>query len=197
MVETDVSRGTGRGLLLLDPLTQAGILVRPGVCRWHPVGLARAPLSGPAGFLHTFGRAMDPPGFLSYVPFLLALASLTYLLWLSGDDLNHCTIMLVLDCSLSAAVPYFSASRPLAPITFAIFGSALLGTAIFAGTPAYHALALVILLYFLILYLILRESHTTTTNMLVLGYQNSDLLAEQRSLIESKNALIGELAPAQ
>jgi two-component system, cell cycle sensor histidine kinase PleC len=129
---------------------------------------------------------------LAHAPCAAAWASLAYFLWLPGNDLNHYIIIMALGCSVSAVGPLFGSCRPLSLSVFVIFGSVFLGTTLLAGTSDDHALAIVILAYLALLFLILRQVHTTVSNTLILKYENSDLLAQQCSLIEAKNVLISD-----
>jgi two-component system, cell cycle sensor histidine kinase PleC len=134
---------------------------------------------------------------LSHALCATAWTSQAYFLWLPGSDLNHCMIILALGCSVSSVLPFFGPCRPLSLTVFAIFGSGFLGAALLGGTLEYQAFALVMLVYLALLVFILRQVHATATKGLLLRYENSDLLAHQRSLIAAKNVLICDLAAAR
>ncbi len=127
---------------------------------------------------------------LVHAPCTVAWTSLAYFMWLPGNDLDHCMIIVALAGSASAVGSLFGACWPLAVTTLAIFGAGLLGAVFLGGTPEYQAFALVVIAYLLLLVLMLRQVHSSVTNTLFQRYENSDLLVEQRSLIESKNYLI-------
>ena len=134
---------------------------------------------------------------LSHAACAAAWTSQAYFLWRPGSILNHCMIIMALGCSVSAVVPLFGPCWPLSLTVFTIFGSGFVGAALFGGFPESQAFALVITLYLAILVFILRQVHANATNMLLLRYENSDLLAHQRGLIEEKSDLICDLASAR
>lgn len=134
---------------------------------------------------------------LSYVPFALAWTSQAYFLWKPGNVINHCMIMLSLGCSVSIVMPLLGACLPLAATALAIFGSGFLGAALLSGTSNPQITSLVVMVYLVLLYFILRQIHATSTKSLLLQYENRDLLVQQRSLIEAKNNLICDLAAAR
>ncbi len=134
---------------------------------------------------------------LSYAPFALAWTSQAYLLWKPDNVVNHCMIMLALGCSVSVVMPLLGACLPLATTALVIVGSGFVGAALFGSTANPQLAALVVLVYLVLLYFILRQIHNASTNSLLLRYQNVDLLAQQSGLIDAKNKLIGELAAAR
>jgi two-component system cell cycle sensor histidine kinase PleC len=118
---------------------------------------------------------------LAYAPFALAWTSQAYFLWKPGNLLNHCMIALTLGCSVSVAIPLLGACLPLALTAFAIMGSGFLGTAVLSG--GHQTFPLVVIVYLGLLYSMLRQVHAAATNTLLLRYENSDLLVQQRRLI--------------
>jgi two-component system, cell cycle sensor histidine kinase PleC len=134
---------------------------------------------------------------VAYAPFAMAWTSQVYFLWKPGNVVNHCMIMLALGCSVSVVMPLLGACLPLATTALVIVGSGFVGAALFGGTANPQIAALVVMVYLVLLYFILRQIHDASTNSLLLRYQNSDLLAQQSGLIEAKNKLISDLAVAR
>ena len=131
---------------------------------------------------------------LSNGAFAAAWTSQVYFLWVPGIELNHCMIIMALGCSVSAALPLFGPCWPLSLTNFVVFGFGFFGAALLGGTSEYRAFALVSVIYLVLLVIMLRQGHAATTDTLLLRYENSDLLARQRGLIEAKNILIRDLA---
>lgn len=96
---------------------------------------------------------------LTYAPFALAWTSQAYFLWMPGNVVNHCMIILTLGCSVSVTIPFLGACLPLAATAFAIIGSGFLGAAFLTGTPGHQTLALVVTVYLALLFSILRQVH--------------------------------------
>jgi two-component system, cell cycle sensor histidine kinase PleC len=84
---------------------------------------------------------------------------------------------------VSVTIPLLGACLPLAATAFAIIGSGFLSAAFLSGSPGHQTLALVVTVYLALLFSILRQVHAAATNTLLVRYENSDLLVEQRRLI--------------
>jgi hypothetical protein len=87
-----------------------------------------------------------------------AWATLPYFLWLPGDDFNHCMIEMLLGCSVGSIPPFYSASRPLMALGFAIYGGALVVTPLFGNSPAMHSLLLIAAPYVALLWISPKSS---------------------------------------
>ncbi|HWA89679.1 MAG TPA: ATP-binding protein [Rhizomicrobium sp.] len=113
---------------------------------------------------------------LAYVLFALSWASMGIFLWSPGDDLNHLLIILLLACTVAGNGALVGASRPLAVVVFAVYGTAQVAVPLREGGLIYNGIAALSLLFVLYLVYMSVQIYRTARDMLMLRHDKSELI---------------------
>ncbi len=125
----------------------------------------------------------------SYFVFTAAWASLGFVLWAPNDSLNHMVVLLILASTIAGSSALTSASKPLALVAFATYGTVLVLTPLQQGGAVYKGLSLLAVFFTLYLVYMWRHMHETARDMLLLRNDKDDLIvALARAKTESDEA---------
>ncbi len=120
----------------------------------------------------------------SYSVTAVTWASLVYLLWAPGNNLDHMIVILLIAISLSGSTAMLSASRPLSWIAFSIYGMALVLAPLQQGGMIYDGLSLLAALFVFYLAHMSQQMYATARDMLLLRNDKNDLIV---ALASAKN----------
>jgi two-component system cell cycle sensor histidine kinase PleC len=189
---------------LMTAITFSGWVAWPKLASW--VGLVVAgSITKKLAIKRFLGRAALPPREIAYWNRLCSLAcaahgiawvSMAYFLWLPGNDLNHCVIILILGCTVGSILTFHSASRPLTLTTFLVYGLPFLVTPLFGEERTFHFLPLIIGPYLGFLAYIANRAHREARRILLLRYEHDELLVRQHLLIKQLDAARAEAESA-
>ena len=112
----------------------------------------------------------------SYFVFTAAWASLGFVLWVPNDNLNHMIVLLLLATTIAGSSALTSASRPLACVALAVYGTVGILTPLQQGGLIYNGLALLAVFFNLYLVHMWRQMHATARDMLLLRNDKDDLI---------------------
>jgi two-component system, cell cycle sensor histidine kinase PleC len=113
---------------------------------------------------------------VAYIVFAAAWGSMAIFLWTPGDDLNHMLIVLLLACTIAGNGALVGASRPLAIVVFAVYGTACVGAALRGGGLIYDGIAMLAILFVFYLAYMSSLIYATARDMLLLRDDKSDLI---------------------
>ena len=123
---------------------------------------------------------------IGYALFSASWASLAFLFWRHGDDLNQMLILLVIACTLAGNAALVGASKPLTVIGYTILGFALVIDPLREGGIVYYCLAALAFGYVCYLSFMSRQIYFTAHDMLLLRDEKNGLIeALARSKEES------------
>jgi len=123
---------------------------------------------------------------IGYALFSASWASLAFLFWRHGDDLNQMLILLVIACTLAGNAALVGASKPLTVIGYTILGFALVIDPLREGGIVYYCLAALAFGYVCYLSFMSRQIYFTAHDMLLLRDDKNGLIeALARSKEES------------
>jgi len=126
---------------------------------------------------------------VAYITFTFCWASMGWLLWVPGNDLNHMIIIMLLACTVAGNGALVGASRTMLAVSYASYGMVLIITPLQAGGALYYSISLLALLYVAYMAFMSRQIYLTARNMLLLRNDKGDLIEElARSKIESDTA---------
>ena len=119
----------------------------------------------------------------------VAWASMAFVLWVPGNDLNHMVVLLVLACTLAGIAALIGASRPLVVAGLAIYGVVLFLCPMQQGGPVYDGMSLLAFFYTGYLAYLSKSFYRTAKDMLLLRDDKNDLIeALAKSSVESNEA---------
>ena len=113
---------------------------------------------------------------LAYLLFATAWASMAIFLWAGHDDLNHLLIVLLLACTVAGNGALVGASRPLAVVVFAVYGTAQVAVPLREGGLIYNGIAALSVLFVFYLAYMSSQIYRTARDMLLLRNDKSDLI---------------------
>ena len=151
------------------------------------------------------GREPSPEQGIGYWNRLCCLASATHgsawislawFLWLPGNNLDHCIIIVILGCTVGGIMTFYGASRPLTLTAFLVYGLPFLVAPLFGEGRIFHCLPLIIGPYLGFLFYIANQVHGETRRILLLRYEHDALLATQHDLIKQLDASRAEAESA-
>jgi two-component system cell cycle sensor histidine kinase PleC len=191
-------------ITLVTAVTFSSWIAWPKLATWFGVVAAGSVIKKLAidGF---FGREAFAPRPIAYWNRLCCLASaahgsawisLAYFLWLPGDNLNHCIIIMVLGCTVGGITTFYGASRPLTLTAFLVYGLPFLVAPLFGEGRIFHCLPLIIGPYLGFLFYIASQVRKETRRILLLRYEHDELLATQNNLIKQLDATRAEAESA-
>jgi two-component system cell cycle sensor histidine kinase PleC len=113
---------------------------------------------------------------LAYLLFAVAWASMGIFLWAPHDDLNHLLIVLLLACTVAGNGALVGASRPLAVVVFAVYGTAQVAVPLREGGLIYNGIAALSLFFVGYLVYMSVQIYRTARDMLMLRNDKNDLV---------------------
>ena len=114
----------------------------------------------------------------AYLLFNISWASLGWLLWVPGNDLNHMILIMLLACTVAGSGALVGASKPLLAVAFTSYGLALMLTPLQAGDALYNGIAALAVVYIAYMASMSRQIYLTARKMLLLRNDKSDLIEE-------------------
>jgi two-component system, cell cycle sensor histidine kinase PleC len=133
------------------------------------------------GDTSTAGDDLDKRIWLSasaYILFTFCWASMGWMLWVQGNDLNHMIIIMLLACTVAGNGALVGASKPLLAVSYASYGAVLILTPLQAGGALYNGISGLALVYVVYMAYMSRQIYLTARNMLLLRNDKSDLIEE-------------------
>ncbi|HEX3429640.1 MAG TPA: ATP-binding protein [Rhizomicrobium sp.] len=113
---------------------------------------------------------------VGYALFAMSWASLAFLFWRDGNDLNQMLILLLIACTLAGNAALVGASKPLSIVGYSIYGFALVIDPLREGGIIYDGLALLALGYVCYLAYMSRQIYFTARDMLLLRDDKNGLI---------------------
>jgi two-component system cell cycle sensor histidine kinase PleC len=113
---------------------------------------------------------------LAYVLFAVSWASMVVFLWTPHDDLDHLLIILLIACTVAGNGALVGASRPLAVVVFAVYGTAQIAVPLREGGLIYNGIAALSVLFVLYLVYMSVQIYRTARDMLMLRHDKSELI---------------------
>jgi two-component system cell cycle sensor histidine kinase PleC len=113
---------------------------------------------------------------LSYAVFVMAWASMIFLLWQPNNVMDQFLLMLLIACTLAGATAACSISVPLATIGTVVYGATLVIIPLRQGGEIMTAIALLALFYIGYMVHIQISMHRTARDMLVLVHERTALI---------------------
>ena len=113
---------------------------------------------------------------LAYVLFAASWASMGVFLWTPHDDLNHLLIILLIACTVAGNGALVGASRPLAIVVFAVYGTAQIAVPLREGGLIYNGIAALSVLFLGYLIYMSVQIYRTARDMLMLRHDKSELI---------------------
>jgi len=125
----------------------------------------------------------------AYLVFTFCWASMGWMLWVPGNDLNHMIIIMLLACTVAGNGALVGASKTMLAVSYASYGSVLILTPLQAGGALYDGISVLAVLYVAYMAFMSRQIYLTARNMLLLRNDKSDLIEKlARSKAESDRA---------
>jgi len=141
----------------------------------------------PLGILsHRFRNRQLPPeeaklwvtrATLAYLLFASAWASMVIFLWVPNNQMAQMIIVMLLACTVAGNGALVGASRPLAVVVFAIYGSACVIAPLRGGGLMFNSIAALAFFFDLYLGYMSHQIYITARDMLRLRNDKSDLIA--------------------
>jgi two-component system cell cycle sensor histidine kinase PleC len=126
---------------------------------------------------------------VGYALYASSWASLGFLLWHRGDDLNQMLILLLIACTLAGNGALVGASTTLTVVGYAIYGFVLIVVPLRNGGPIYDGLAVLAFLYVCYMAYMSRQIYSTACDMFLLRDDKNELIeALAHSKAESDRA---------
>ena len=126
---------------------------------------------------------------IGYGLFAVSWASLAFLFWRHGDDLNQMLILLLIACTLAGNAALVGASKPLTIVGYSVYGIALVADPLREGGIIYDGLAVLAFGYVCYLAYMSRQIYFTARDMLLLRDDKNELIeALARAKDESDRA---------
>ena len=114
----------------------------------------------------------------SYLVFTFCWASMGWMLWVPGNDLNHMILIMLLACTVAGNGALVGASKHMLAVSYTSYGIVLILTPLQAGGAMYNGIAAMALVYVAYMAYMSRQIYLTARNMLLLRNDKSDLIEE-------------------
>jgi two-component system, cell cycle sensor histidine kinase PleC len=115
---------------------------------------------------------------LAYLLFASAWASMVVFLWVPDSEIAQMIIVMLLACTVAGNGALVGASRPLAIVVFAIYGSACVIAPLRGGGLIFNGIAALAFFFDLYLAYMSSQIYATARDMLRLRNDKSDLIVE-------------------
>lgn len=115
---------------------------------------------------------------LAYLLFACAWASMVIFLWVPGSQIAQMIIVMLLACTVAGNGALVGASRPLAIVVFAVYGSACVIAPLRGGGLVFNSIAALAFFFDLYLGYMSSQIYATARDMLLLRNDKSDLIVE-------------------
>lgn len=112
---------------------------------------------------------------------LVVWCSMSVVLWVPGNPLNHMMLMLILACTLSGSVSLNAVHPATAVSVFAIVATFMIVPTVFSPAPLDHLLAVLATLFLAIMSEQALVIHAQTDKMFVLEHERAGLVKELQS----------------
>ena len=124
-----------------------------------------------------------------YLVFTFCWASMGWLLWVPGNDLNHMILIMLLACTVAGNGALVGASKSLLTVSYLSYGVVLILTPLQSDDPLYTDISALAVVYIAYMAYMARQIYLTARNMLMLRNEKSDLIEElARSKFDSDHA---------
>src|SRR6185295_12569824 len=120
----------------------------------------------------------------AYFVFTFCWASMGWLLWVPGNDLNHMILIMLLACTVAGNGALVGASKSLLAVSYVSYGVVLILTPLQANDPLYTGISALAVVYIAYMAYMARQIYLTARNMLMLRNDKSDLI---EALAKSKS----------
>ncbi|HTT97024.1 MAG TPA: ATP-binding protein [Rhizomicrobium sp.] len=114
---------------------------------------------------------------LAYLTFACTWASMIVFLWVPGNQIAEMIIVMLLACTVAGNGALVGASRPLAVVVFAIYGSACIIAPLRGGGLMFNSIAALAFFFDLYLGYMSHQIYITARDMLRLRNDKTDLIA--------------------
>jgi two-component system cell cycle sensor histidine kinase PleC len=126
---------------------------------------------------------------LAYLLYACAWASMVVFLWVPGSQIAQMIIVMLLACTVAGNGALVGASRPLAIVVFAVYGSACVIAPLRSGGLIFNSIAALAFFFDLYLAYMSSQIYATARDMLMLRNDKGDLIVElAKAKTESDNA---------
>jgi two-component system, cell cycle sensor histidine kinase PleC len=115
---------------------------------------------------------------LAYLLFASAWASMVIFLWVPGSQIAQMIVVMLLACTVAGNGALVGASRPLAVVVFAVYGSACIIAPLRGGGLIFNSIAALAFFFDLYLAYMSSQIYATARDMLMLRNDKSDLIVE-------------------
>jgi two-component system, cell cycle sensor histidine kinase PleC len=115
---------------------------------------------------------------LAYLLFASAWASMVIFLWVPGSEIAQMIIVMLLACTVAGNGALVGASRPLAVVVFAIYGTACVIAPLRSGGLIFNSIAALAFFFDLYLAYMSSQIYATARDMLLLRDEKSELIVE-------------------
>jgi len=115
---------------------------------------------------------------LAYLLFASTWASMVIFLWVPGSQIPQMIVVMLLACTVAGNGALVGASRPLAVVVFAIYGSACVIAPLRGGGLIFNSIAALAFFFDLYLAYMSSQIYATARDMLLLRNDKSDLIVE-------------------
>jgi two-component system cell cycle sensor histidine kinase PleC len=115
---------------------------------------------------------------LAYLLFACVWASMVIFLWVPTSEIAQMIIVMLLACTVAGNGALVGASRPLAIVVFAVYGSACVIAPVRSGGLIFNSIAALAFFFDLYLAYMSSQIYATARDMLMLRNDKSDLIVE-------------------